>query len=283
LLDRLWCLRIYDFINTLDTSIFKSNLIKGLTSSTIVVADENTKDRNNVILIDLEKAFDSCDYNIVEDLLFSSLKRRVTETLANSLTQQYLYILKQRELYFKDKKVDYKKGLPTGFPSSNVVFSLLMDEVIFRWKTNNEHIFTIGQDFKLNIYVDDIYIKLLNNEVKDIIVLTLIDTLHKYKFKVNFEKCKADINLGLEFFSELKETDMYLGIPFTRDIKTYTDIILKKFGGNETYQTIYDKLKLEDHPDKKKIFGYFNYKLKPLMKDQELLSFIEKNLIKKID
>ena len=279
LIDRLWCLRVYGLIKNLDTSIFKSNLLKGMTDSTIVVADENTKSRNNVILIDVEKAFDSCDFTVVEDLLKSSLQRKSNEAIATHLTKQYMYILKERELFFKDKKINYQKGLPTGFPSSNMVFSLIMDEIIYRWKNQNQGLFEIGKDFKLNIYVDDIYIKLFNNGIKDPLVITLVDTLHHYKFKVNFEKCKADEKLDLDFFTNLEETDMYLGIPFTRDIKKYSDLLLKRYGNNETYNSIYEKLKQSDHTDRKQIFGFFNYKFKPLMKDEELINFIEKHLV----
>ena len=279
LLDRLWCLRVFKAIKTLDTNIFKSNLLKGMTDSTINVADENTKSRENVILIDIEKAFDSCDYGIIENLINSSLSRKTTPQLAKNITNQYMYILRERELYFKDKKVNYQKGLPTGFPSSNMVFSLIMDEIIYRWQNENKGLFELGKDFKLNIYVDDIYIKLININIKDPLVITLIDTLHDHGFKVNFEKCKADEKLQLEFFTNLEESDMYLGIPFTRDIKKYSDLLLKKYGNNETYQSIYDKLKQTNHNDRKQIFGFFNYKFKPLLNNDELVSFIEKHLI----
>jgi hypothetical protein len=250
-----------------------------MTDSTIVVADENTRSRENVILIDIEKAFDSCDYVIIEDLLKSSLSRKSNQVIVENLTKQYMYILRERELFFKDKKINYQKGLPTGFPSSNMVFSLIMDEIIFRWKTQNKGLFEIGKDFKLNIYVDDIYIKLFNLSIKDPLVITLVDTLHEYGFKVNFEKCKADEKLDLEFFTNLQETDMYLGIPFTRNIKTYSDILLKRYGNNETYNSIYNKLKQEDHPERKQIFGFFNYKFKPLMNNEDLITFIEKHLV----
>ena len=279
LIDRLWCLRVFSIVKELDTSIFKSNLLKGMTDSTIKVADENTKDRNNVILIDIAKAFDSCEYDIIEDLIESSLARKTTLKLAESLTKQYMYILKNRNLFFKDKQINYKKGLPTGFPSSNIVFSLIMDEIIHRWKFMTKDFFTVGKDFKINIYVDDIYLKIINQNIKDTLVITLVDTLQSFKLKVNFEKCKADSKLNLNFFTELEETDMYLGIPFTRDIKKYTDLMLKKYGNNETYKSIYDKLKSDNHPERKQIVGFFNYKLKPLMKGEELIDFIEKYLV----
>jgi hypothetical protein len=270
---------VYGLIKNLDTTIFKSNLLKGMTDATIVVADENTRSRENTILIDIEKAFDSCDYDIIEDLLKSSLSRKSNLTTAENLTKQYMYILRERVLFFKDQKVNYQKGLPTGFPSSNMVFSLVMDEIIFRWKNQNKGLFEIGKDLKLNIYVDDIYIKLFNLSIKDPVVITIIDTLQDYGFKVNFEKCKADANLDLEFFTNLEETDMYLGIPFTRDIKKYSDILLKRYGNNETYKSIYEKLKQDNHPERKQIFGFFNYKFKPLLNNMDLITFIEKHLV----
>jgi len=81
------------------------------------------------------------------------------------------------------KNINYQKGLPVGLPSSNLVFSLIIDEIIFRWKNQNEHLFEIGKDFKLNIYVDDIYIKLFNLIIKDSVIITLIDILHLCTFK----------------------------------------------------------------------------------------------------
>jgi hypothetical protein len=78
---------------------------------------------------------------------------------------------------------------------------------------------------------------------------------------------------------------MYLGIPFTRDIKTYTDLMLKKYKLDKSYKSIYVKLKKDTHPEKKKILGFFNYKFKPLINkynengNQTLISFFEKYLI----
>jgi hypothetical protein len=153
-----------------------------------------------------------------------------------------------------------------------------MDSIINEWLEENKGAFRINSDFIINIYVDDIYLKILNLELKEILIVTLIDKIKKYKFNVNFEKCKADEKLQLEFFTNLEESDLYLGIPFTRDIRKYTEIILKRYG-NETYKELYQKL-ITGHNDSKKIYGYFNYKLKPLLVNEETtLSFIEKYLI----
>lgn len=278
LIDRLWCLRVVLSVKSLDTNIFKACLIRGFTESTVIVADENTKSKDNVILIDIEKAFDSCEYDVIEELLRASLKRKIPEKIANILTDQYIFILKNRNIYFKNKKVNYKKGLPTGFPSSNVVFSLIMDEIIYKWRTENKDLFEVDKDFKLNIYIDDIYIKLKNQDIKDLAIFSLISLIEKYKFKINLNKCKADPKLNLDLFSELTEENMYLGIPFTRDVKKYSKIILDKFNKDENYRNIHAKL-ISNSPENKQIFGYFNYKLKPMMKDENVTEFIEKYLI----
>lgn len=279
LLDKLWCLKIVNCVKTLNTNIFKSNLLKGINDSTIITAAINTQSRENVVLIDIERAFDSCEYFIIEELLVACITRKTNDATAKIIVAQYIYILKNRELFFKDIKVDYKKGLPTGFASSNIVFSLIMEEIIYRWQQENIDNFKFDTDYIINIYVDDIYLKIKNLTIKDIITKSIIDILHRYKFKVNFEKCRADSNLQLEFFTNLEEEDLYLGIPFTRDIKKYTDIVLKKYSSTETYKSIYDKLMIEDHPDNKQIYGYFNYKLKPIMNDINLIVFIKNTIL----
>jgi hypothetical protein len=283
LIDRLWCLKVYDIVKLLDTKIFKSTLLRDMNSSVVVTASENTISRENVVLIDIEKAFDSCDYEVVETLLYRNLLRRTNIELAKKLTAEYMYIIRQRIIYFNDKIINFKRGIPTGLPSSNIIFSLIMDEIINEWFITHNEVFKIDKDFLLNIFVDDVYLKIINVSLKDLIVKTLVDMFTKYKFNVNFEKCKADENLKLEFFTNLEETDYYLGIPFTRDVKKYCDLILKKFNSinncEYTYKELYDKIKNNDK-DKKLIYGYLNYKLKPLMLEDDLLIFMEKTLLK---
>ena len=284
LIDRLWCLNIIEKIKTLDKTIFKSNLVKEMNVTVLETANNNTMSYENVVLIDIEKAFDSCDYEVVEKLLLKSLRRKMEEEIATKLTKQYLYIVRQRILYYKDSMINYNKGIPTGFPSSNIIFSLIMDEMIHEWLETNKESFKLIDDFILNIFVDDVYMKLVNNGliIKDTIIKTLIQTFTKYKFKVNLNKCKADEKLKIEGFSNIEESDFYLGIPFTRDIRKYCQIVLKQYNDTnkkqDTYVQIYLKM-INKHDETRKIHGFFNYKLKPIMKTMDLLSFIEVYLI----
>jgi hypothetical protein len=284
LIDRLWCLNIIEKIKTLDKTIFKSNLVREMNVTVLETANNNTMSYENVVLIDIEKAFDSCDYEVVEKLLLKSLRRKMEEEIATKLTKQYLYIVRQRILYYKDNMINYNKGIPTGFSSSNIIFSLIMDEMIHEWLETNKESFKLIDDFILNIFVDDVYMKLVNNGliIKDTIIKTLIETFTKYKFKVNLNKCKADEKLKIEGFSNIEESDFYLGIPFTRDIRKYCQIVLKQYNDTnkkqDTFVQIYLKI-INKHEETRQIQGFFNYKLKPIMKTMDLLSFIEVYLI----
>jgi hypothetical protein len=140
-----------------------------------------------------------------------------------------MYVIRQRVIYYKNAKVNYKKGIPTGMPSSNIVFSLLMDGIIDEWLAENTNKFKINDDFILNVYVDDIYLKIINLDLKEFVINSLINIIKKYKFNINLQKCKADENLKLNNFSKLEEHDLYLGIPFTRNVKKFTDLTLNQY------------------------------------------------------
>jgi hypothetical protein len=107
LIDRLWCFKVHKIVKELNTNIFKSNLLKEMNKNVVHIATENTLSRDNVVLIDIEKAFDSCDYNVVEELLIRNLTRKSNEQLATILTKQYIYIIRQRVIYYKDNIITF--------------------------------------------------------------------------------------------------------------------------------------------------------------------------------
>jgi hypothetical protein len=86
------------------------------------------------------------------------------------------------------------------------------------------------------------------------------------------------------------DNDFYLGIPFTRDIKLYGEIILKEFQNRKwkkeiSWKEIHDKLQQEYNKERSIIFGYMNYKLRPLITcenvNKEVISqFIYDNYVK---
>ena len=287
ILDRIWYKSIlyYCNVNLPDINIFKLPL--SLNSLPIIItANNNTLSIDNVILLDLHNAFDSLEWNIIEELLYNSLKRKIDIFYAIEFVRQYMIILTKRVIRFKENIIRVTKSLPTGLPSSALIFTFIIEEIIIQWLTDTK--FKINEDLILNIYIDDFYIKILNLSKKDLILSTLIKYLTKYKLIINYKKSKVNKNLYsnnsiYNQFQELSNNDLYLGIPFTRDIILYKNIILqelyKKHQLSYTWQEIYDIIISLNHDKKKLLIGYLNYKLKPLINFDNLTDFIKNHLI----
>jgi hypothetical protein len=253
--------------NIPDNKIFKASLVKAFSGSIIDTAIENTMSTEKVVLLDIMRAFDSLEWDVLEDLLESNLTRKIDSETAKDLVSQYMTIIKNRELYYNNHLIEISKGIPTGLPSSNLVFTLALEEILYRWFNDTKYVNQV--DFRMNVYVDDIYLKIINIKETSNVVNSLIAYLESYKLNVNKYKSRADENLNLTIINKLKETDYYLGIPFTRNIRLYGNLILNEFRKNKldlTWKQIYDKL-ISDEPDEdvRVIVGFMNYKLKPFL------------------
>ena len=122
--------------------------------------------------------------------------------------------------------------------------------------------------------------KILKKQNANKIVTSLIDFLGLYKLNINISKSRVCPNLEVDLPNKLSSKDFYLGIPFTRDIELYGKLILSDFQKNKlnlSWVQIYDILCKEKSDDiTKKIVGYFNYKLNPLLNnDNENFRFDE--------
>lgn len=271
ILDRIWCSELITKCGTNlpDRTIYKSTLVKAFNGSIITTASENTKSFDNVVMIDIMKAFDSLDWDILEDLLMSNLTRKTNKETAGELVTQYMTILKNRELYYNNIRVEVSKGIPTGLPSSNLVFTLGIEEILFRWFAKSGY--SNNKDFKLNVYVDDIYMKITNVTNASEIVNGLITHLENFKLNVNKDKTKADKRLNISGLSNyIEPSDYYLGIPFTRDVKLYGQLILAELNKkhNVTWLNVFDILSEEESSiEKSSIYGFLNYKLRPFFEN----------------
>jgi len=147
---------------------------------------------------------------------------------------------------------------------------LVLEEILYRWFTRYNY--KNYEDFILSIYVDDIHMKILKKQNANKIVTSLIDFLGLFKLNINILKSRVCPNLEVDLPNKLKCEDFYLGIPFTRDIKLYGKLILSDFQKNKlnlSWVQIYDILCKEKSDDTtKKIVGYFNYKLNPLLNSE---------------
>lgn len=267
ILDRIWCSELITKCgnNLPDNEIYKSTLVKKFNGSIISTAIANTQSIDNVLMVDIMKAFDSLEWDILEDLLLSNLTRKIDKNSATVLVTQYMTILKNRELYWNNIRVEVSKGIPTGLPSSNVVFTLALEEILFRWFKKSG--FENKKEFMMNVYVDDIFLRIYNVEKATVIFNSLVEHLQFYKLSVNIEKTKADKNLKiLSLKNVLTNSDYYLGIPFTRDVKLYGNLILNELNKKMrvSWENVYDILTDEESSmEKSQILGFLNYKLKP--------------------
>lgn len=286
ILDRLWCLDIVKTLGTNlpDSNIFITSLVKSFNSKCIEAANRNTLSIDNVILLDIEKAYDSFDWDITEELLRANLTRKVNKEFADRIVSEYMTILRNRNLYFRGDIVIVSKGIPTGLPSSQLVITLVLEEIVYRFLKKNDY--KVNVDMILNIYVDDFYIKLLKGDKN--IAQSLINYLESYKLFISRKKSKADPKLNM--LQPLSCNDYYLGIPFTRDIKLYGKLILNEFNTknnlNFSWNKMYDILKYKDTKYYSKVFGFLNYKLNPLLDNTDqkfdsntdmIVAFIKKN------
>ena len=272
ILDRLWCIELNNKINsTPDPQIYKTSLFGTYHDAVSDVAVKNTESMESVVLLDIEKAYDSLEWDVLENLLLSNLSRKTSVENAVELVEQYMIILKNRELYYKDNLISVSKGISTGLPSSSLVFTLALEEIIHMWFETTKY--ENNKDFIMNIFVDDIYLNILNKPKSKEIINSLINFLGNYQLMVNKNKSKADVNLDVDIPSKLIPSDFYLGIPFTRDLKLYGKLILSQFNNNKldmTWNEIYDELSKDSSDEnvlenQRIIIGYMGYKLKPFL------------------
>jgi hypothetical protein len=279
IIDRLYIVKLCKLLgdNFIDKNIFKASLKGNFNNACIITAIENTKNFDNVTLLDILKAFDSVDWNDTRQLLIRAFARKLPLELAISLADEYMVLLVNRQFYYKKNKVIIERGISQGLPSSSFIFTIILQEIVIEWMNNVK--FKINIDFKLNIYIDDIYFKLYIQNITHI-VFDFIKVITKYKLFINYKKSKADPKLNIQEFNILQSNDKYLGIPFTRNVKEYKENILIEYIENhqlkideysivvswkDFYTILNNKtlnIKLINH-----LRGFLTYKLKPLMCD----------------
>lgn len=189
---------------------------------------------DNVVLLDVTKAFDNVEWDILYRNMEQHISKFINNDLTRSLIYEYFILLQNRKFVYRKTHtsreyiIDVNKGISQGLPSSNVIFTILLHSVVCDWGNSIDII--IHDYIILNIYIDDFYIKFINPNYKNnnYIINTLIKELEKNKLNINYAKSLADIKVNLNF-NILKNTDKYLGIPFTRIIILYQFIILDEY------------------------------------------------------
>ena len=115
--------------NLINSNYFKASLNRNVKiDSCCTVASNNTESRDNVVLLDVSKAFDSVEWSILYNNMIEILTEYISPNFAKSITDEYFILLQNRKIsYTKNCKniIDVKKGISQGLPSSNTIFTIL--------------------------------------------------------------------------------------------------------------------------------------------------------------
>lgn len=226
-------------------------------------------------------------WDTLERLLYANLSRKIDKNICKELILEYMIILKNKIVYYNDSIINVLSGIPTGLPSSKIVFHFVMEEIILRWLYINEKYIS---NFTLNIFMDDIYFKfdekICVNEI-NYLIINLINYFKKFGLQINRDKLKFSHNIYTKKIGKiLSDKDLYLGIPFTRNIQIYGQIILNQFNdrynGNLSWHNIYDYILIQMKCSNS-LLSYFSFKLKPIIgihiNEFILLEFIKTNYL----
>jgi hypothetical protein len=288
------------------TKIFKMVLFKNINSQFQTtnlfeccnnLACNNTESKKNVLCLDIKKAFDNVEWFLLYESMINVYNKIIKNDLSIAVVTFYFVILQNRMFTYKNNKINVHKGISQGLPSSNLIFTLFMNNIINKFILNVK--LNIYNYINLYIYVDDIYIKFkskYNYCKNNFIINNLINELNTHLLEINNNKSFGDKQLKLNIqYSQINKYNKYLGIYFTRCKRDYLNNIMYEFKnkyniklftiqGNPprwSWFIFYNIIKNKEE-NYNLITGYLQYKLKPFIKSSTNLNIYNfiKNLIK---
>ena len=276
ILDKLWSIQlIEDLIKAnklLDNNIYKCNINMKYSCSIKEHAYAISQKNENKLLLDISRAYDSVSWKLIK----TKLKLSLIDKLGNKglkYYQKYTSLISNRKCYYQDNLININKGVPTGLPSSILVFTLIFETIISEFmnrltQLNIKH----KIDYLISVYVDDICIEIINYRYKNIISSLILKIISRYGYKINIQKCYASSNLELKQFNILSSQHFYLGLPFSNKPKEYLDACLNDFSSRYIKMN-YNQIKIilqnssyQESHIYKKLRGFFQYKLYGLKK-----------------
>tara|TARA_B110000879_G_C11178171_1_gene517096 strand:+ start:2123 stop:3322 length:1200 start_codon:yes stop_codon:yes gene_type:complete len=265
LLDKIWT---FEICKELDGKINNNNFLSYYSKSTFnknlkEMATRFTNSSENKILLDFKKAFDSVSFYTIETLLKSFLVRKLGKEKGTVYFNRYFNIIKNSTIYYEKIKLKRKRGIPTGLSSSNLVFTIIMEEIFYIYDRINP---SFKKYFNFYVYVDDIAINVIDNNTNITKHLNiLLDIFRYYKFECNYNKCiiSSNIHQVMPQFQKITSSTKYLGIYFSRNQEEYLNLIIDEFNTkkNTNIKTISDMFKY----NRKSAIGFLKYKLHPFL------------------
>lgn len=279
IIDKYWTnniIRALERDNSLpDKNIVRNNFDRKFDFSIRNLALEKLIDYRNgkkIVLIDIQKAFDSISWDILERLLVKNLTRKTNKQFAEKMVRQYMFLNTKRIITYNNIRIDFNKSIATGLPSSTLVFSLIIEQIVYEWYIKEN----CKNDVIINTYVDDIFLTFKNLKKADILVKSLINYLEEFKLIVNKDKTKTNIQ-HLDY-PKITNSDCYLGLPFADNKMDYINECINMFKKkyyNIEKNDIIKILTSDDYPnEKKQILGFFNYKLYGLNTEVNVLNIL---------
>ena len=263
LLDKIWANNIcQELTGKLDGDKYLSYHIRGgFNENMKTKASKFTNSLDNKIMLDFEKAFDNVSFFSIKHLLKDFLIRKLGIDKGIKYFKQYFNIITNSSIYFNKIKIKRNKGIPTGLPSSNLIFTAIINQIFYVY---TKYFPDFLKYFNYNVYVDDIAIDILNNKINIKKYLDPLLSIFKYyKFKCNFNKCLISKNISFNYpkFNKITTNTKYLGIYFSRDISEYFKLIIDEFNkkNNLECKNVYEMMKKK----RKSSIGFLLFKLEP--------------------
>lgn len=268
ILDKFWTNSLINILKKNkglpDRAIVRNNLDREYSVSIKDLALEKLtrfKLGKKIVLLDIQQAFDSVSWNALEKLLLRNITRKVNKQFAEKIVKQYMFLNTERCIKFNSKSIKFNKSIATGLPSSTLVFSLIIEQIIFEWTTKEK----CNDELLVNTFVDDMYLEFSDITRCDYLVRSLINYLKDNDFIINESKTKTNIE-ELQY-SKIDCSDCYLGLPFANNDRRYVEECVIMFKNRYYDISIKNMINiLESDKDKnikvrKQITGFFNYKL----------------------
>ena len=195
------------------------------------------------IMLDMSNAYNNVKYDFLAHVLKNYLPRIYTDepdtqtttadNLANGITR-LIRLTKFWDPYIKEE-LKRNKGVPQGCPISADLYIICMD-YIFReiiQRTTKDLDLKLGQDYKLQVYVDDILIEIISahgfGQAPNLLTL-MTEIFTSYHFKLNLVKSCATANLAVDLaLPVITPSHKYLGIYMESDPKKYIELVEAEF------------------------------------------------------
>lgn len=242
-------------------------------------AVKHKNQKHDFIQLDLSKAYDNVDWQILEKILPLYLDKELSEII--------LRIIKETQFTYGNIFIQRKKGVAQGIPFSPIIFGLIMFSIntvivheLKHFKFNGSKLNLIeNKDYINNLWVDDIvfYFKTSKSKKHSRTIFKIMEKVYNdFGFSINMKKSwkssdkdKIDIDIR-----NIKPDDQYLGLYFSKNFKENIDLInkylskrfesdkeiVKWIGSKEiTLESIETNMDSLTKTNSVKIFGCLNY------------------------